>query len=58
MWKTSQLPTHTDNVALPAYARHMRLLLSAGRAAMDCSSGFAAVGSWWDRQTDGHRTVI
>ena len=35
MWQTSQLPTHTDNEALPAFDGHMRLLLSAGRAAID-----------------------
>ena len=30
-----QLPTYADNVALPAFAHHTSLLLSAGRAAFD-----------------------
>jgi len=50
-------------VALPAFARRTQLLLRTGQQSIDITcaprqqqqtrSGFAAVGPFWDRQTDG-----
>jgi len=51
-------------VALPAFACRKPLLLTAGQQSIDifcppgpqqqtCSSGFAVVDPFWDRQTDG-----
>ena len=58
-----QLPAYADNVALPAFARRTQLLLRTGQQSIDITcaprqqqqtrSGFAAVGPFWDRQTDG-----
>jgi len=55
-------------VALPAFACRKPLLLRAGQQSIDIfcppdpqqqtrSSGIAVVDPFWDRQTDGHRTV-
>jgi len=60
--------TCADNVALPAFACRKPLLLRAGQQSIDIfcppgpqqqtrSSGIAVVDPFWDRQTDGHRTV-
>ena len=49
---------YTDKVALPAFV-HLLLQQSIdsscwlGPQQQTCSSGFAAVGPCWDRQTDG-----
>jgi len=54
-----QLSTYVDNETLPAFARHTPLLRQSidiscppSRHQQTCSSGFAAVGPCWDRQTD------
>jgi len=59
-----QLPTYADNAALPAFVRRTPLLQQSidiscrsGPEQQTFSSGFAAVGPRWDKQTDGHRTV-
>jgi len=58
------LRIHADKVALLEFARRTPLLQQSiniscppGPQQQTCSSGFAAVGPYWDRQTDGHRTV-
>ena len=55
---------YADKVALLEFARRTPLLQQSiniscppGPQQQTCSSGFAAVGPYWDRQTDGHRTV-
>jgi len=45
-----QLPTYADNVALPTFAYRTH---SSKPAAVV----FAAMGPWWDRQTDRHQTL-
>jgi len=57
---TSQLSTYADNVALPAFARRIALLLSAGRAAIGRyrlpappTTANPADGLRWDRRTGG-----
>jgi len=54
-----QLPTYADNVVLPTFARRVPMMRQQihiscppGPTAANCSSGFAAVGPCWDRQTD------
>jgi len=57
---------YADNVALPAFGRRTPAVQQLtdiscllGPQQQTCSSGFAAVGPCWDRQTgrlDGHLT--
>jgi len=57
-----QIPTYADNVALPAFARRccwalilqqsIDIFCTPGPQQETSSSGFAAVGSCWNRQTD------
>jgi len=60
-----QLSTYVDNEALPAFARHTPLLRQSidiscppSRHQQTCSSGFAAVGPCWDRQTDRQTDTV
>jgi len=61
MHECVQLPTYADNVALPAFARRTPLLqqvIDISCPSMDPEQQTCgAVGAYWGRQTDEHRTV-